>query len=225
MRLIPSNLLIQQCNSVQDVPTKTDGNTYVNSTSMSVTEDKHEHTVRLTVEGSSKPNCDHTVSVSIKDSCGKTYSHVLKIPASRDTDQKLPQPPLAQSTDLSSWEIAGVFDLDDAKSAPLVLTRKPPNWLWIHPDSRGDNWMGNDEDSLERPLTNDELLIKAHFDQTMARLSPSYIEDAYHRGLWLRRISRYAITGWESVECMKQFWELSDEWKNHYDSLVFDLAT
>ncbi|EHK96303.1 hypothetical protein M7I_8010 [Glarea lozoyensis 74030] len=115
-----------------------------------------------------------------------------------------------------------IENLDDAKSAPRVLTRKPPSWLWIHPDTRHSTWMGDHDDKPERPFTHDELLIKAHFDQTMAQLCPSYLEDAYHRGYWLRRLSRFAVLGLESAECINRFWTLSEEWDQYYQALELD---
>jgi hypothetical protein len=217
-----SNLLIQQRHNLKGHTTPTINNTRTESASVTVTEDKHKHSVRLAVEGPTTLGSSHTVDVSIEDSCGKTYSHVLKVPSSPDTGRELPQHTLTQSDHISSWDISGVLDLDDIKTAPRVLVRTPPSWLWIHPNTRHSGWMGDNDEPSQRQLPSDELLIKAQFDQTMARLSPTYIEDAYHRGYWLRRLSRFAITGFRSNECFKHLEVFSDEWSKHYDSLVLD---
>lgn len=78
----------------------------------------------------------------------------------------------------SRWEITGVLDWDDVLSVPLVLARKPPAWLWFDEEDRS-SWDGNNDVDVNRDLTHDELLIKAHLDRIMSRASPTYTEDTY----------------------------------------------
>ncbi|EPE30732.1 Protein kinase-like (PK-like) [Glarea lozoyensis ATCC 20868] len=233
----PSNMLISRRTPRED-KLPSDATTQHHSTTVTFgnsDNDCHKHAFQVTVDGPEGMVCDYTTQVVFEEFGGKTYSHKLRISDSKQLDAPILEPQDSLVTDpellgstfkhadsLPRWEMSGVIDLDDAKSAPRVLTRKPPSWLWIHPDTRHSTWMGDHDDKPERPFTHDELLIKAHFDQTMAQLCPSYLEDAYHRGYWLRRLSRFAVLGLESAECINRFWTLSEEWDQYYQALELD---
>ncbi|KAG9237381.1 hypothetical protein BJ875DRAFT_370148 [Amylocarpus encephaloides] len=117
---------------------------------------------------------------------------------------------------------AGIVDWDDVMSAPLVLTRKPPTWLWDDEDYRTSGWDGDCDTKLTRDLTQNEMVVKAHFDQVIARLAPTYIDDAYHRGLWLRRLARFAIYGFSDDRDIERYEAFVEEWDAYYQSLVLD---
>ncbi|CAG8949097.1 hypothetical protein HYFRA_00002226 [Hymenoscyphus fraxineus] len=127
--------------------------------------------------------------------------------------------PGSEQSQIPTWEISGVLDWDEAKSVPLVLSRKPPAWLWVSDEDREFSCERDRDRKLGRDMTDDELLIKARFDQEMMKRSPSYVQDTYGRGLWLRRMSRFAINGWVQGECFHRLDKLSEEWAEYYDSL------
>jgi hypothetical protein len=114
------------------------------------------------------------------------------------------------------WAITGVLDWDGAMSVPRVLTREPPTWLWGYEENNTWFWFNERERPAARELTNDELLIKAHFDQIMQRASPTYVDDAYCRGRWLRRLFHFALNGWDGTPDWKLYEEFMKEWKEYY---------
>ncbi|TVY80380.1 hypothetical protein LSUE1_G005032 [Lachnellula suecica] len=183
----------------------------------------HKHTVDMKIEGASGKDCKHTVSVSVSGDSGKTYRHTLEISDSNpSTNEEVPKKQPVQA-----WQISGVLDWDDALSAPLVLTRQPLSWLWLDEekdDDRNPEWDGDRDLPPERDLTHDELLIKAHFDQSMERLMPGYIEDTYHRGVWLRRLARLAIHGFLSSEDWKRYEKLLEDWTVYFKSTGLEHA-
>ncbi|CAG8981064.1 hypothetical protein HYALB_00008218 [Hymenoscyphus albidus] len=117
------------------------------------------------------------------------------------------------------WEITGVLDWDDAKSVPLVIARKPPSWIWFDEEIRTRQWTGDRDTKPERDLTDDELLIKAKFDQIMTKNSPSYMEDAYRRGPWLRRLAYFAFHGFKVAWDWDKQKKFVEQWNEFYESL------
>jgi hypothetical protein len=86
--------------------------------------------------------------------------------------------------------ISGVLDWDKAISVPGVIGRKAPVWLW-RPEV-----LVEDADTTEPiAFTNDQNLIKERFEVAMTASLPSFLDDAYHRGRWLRRIMTFALRG------------------------------
>lgn len=71
----------------------------------------------------------------------------------------------------------------------------------------------------KRKLTNNELLIKAHFDRTMAGLLPTYLDDAYTRGPWLRKLARFVHSGWNSTYDFKLYDDFIGEWAEYYGNM------
>lgn len=65
-------------------------------------------------------------------------------------------------------------------------------------------------------MTQDELTIKGHFDQIMVRASPSYIEDTYIRGPWLRRLARFALFGFTEYGCYERYDAFVEDWENYF---------
>jgi hypothetical protein len=125
-----------------------------------------------------------------------------------------------QTTTLDPWVITGVLDWDRILSVPLILARQPPLWLWCDEKYRSSAWSGNFDVPPARELTQDELLIKAHFDQIMARANPSFIEDAYHRGPWLRRLARFALFGFSEYGCFERYDAFVKEWEEHLSTIA-----
>lgn len=98
------------------------------------------------------------------------------------------------------WEISGVLNWDDLVSVPQVIARTQVSWLWMDDSTRTQDATENRDVPATRELTMDELLIKAYFDQVMSRLSPSYIEDAYGRGIWLRKLFHFLFAGFHDAQ-------------------------
>ena len=90
-----------------------------------------------------------------------------------------------------AWKIVGIIDWDNAVSVPRPLSRRPPEWIWDSDPQEFTGYLDNDHDPT--PIVSDErLALKAHFDTKAAEVLPHYMEDAYGRGRWLRRIWTYA---------------------------------
>lgn len=167
----------------------------------------HKHNVQVTFEHCTGGNCKHTVKVAVDDASGKTYQHTLEITDAQNSSNKSQNEITADGDKVvaksgekanaalklaAEWAITGVLDLDDVLSVPLVLARKPPAWLWFNEEER-NTWDGNNDANPYRDLTEDELLIKAHFDQSMARADRTYMEDpttvAFGLEHWLDSVS------------------------------------
>ncbi|TVY93238.1 hypothetical protein LAWI1_G002368 [Lachnellula willkommii] len=189
----------------------------------------HKHTVQVLIEDGSGRNCKHTVNCSVSDSFGKMYRHTLEITEEANLGdiqhQSIPtaaSAPAGQSSvqqQADKWEISGVIDWDDSLSVPVVLARNPYSWVWLDLDARRSDWDGNRNTPPNRDLTPDELLVKAHFDQTMERLTPGYIEDTYHRGVWLRRVAELAMHGVLENEDFRDGEKIVEDWRLYFTSL------
>ncbi|KAF7961266.1 hypothetical protein EAE96_000932 [Botrytis aclada] len=118
------------------------------------------------------------------------------------------------------WKVTGIIDWDDAMSVPRVITRVPRTWLWFDDYERSRFWNGDREIPPQRPLTEDELAIKNHFDQIMQQADPNYMNDTYFRGVWIRRLFGFAKTGFHDSQNFKDFHKYAKEWKNYFDSWV-----
>jgi len=199
-----------------------------------------KHTVDVRIEDPTGTTCNHKVQISVEDHTCRVYRHTIQINSENNSDHIMPdasnttealaddlklEKKIATSTpeptDLpfGEWVISGVLDWDDVLSVPLVLARKPPSWLWCDEDHRDLSWDGNRDTKPDRDLTEDELLIKAHFDQIMARNIPTYIEDAYHRGPWLRALARFAIEGFGDGVPWKRCEQFLEDWEEYYVAL------
>jgi len=141
-----------------------------------------------------------------------------------DLDQPSgPTTSFATNDSQGKWVVSGVLDWDDALSVPLVLARKPPSWLWLDEDNRGSNWVDDpDRDAKpERALTEDEKLIKGYFDEIMAEGSPSYNEDTYIRGPWLRALAEFAIYNFEDGIYWDKYDGFVKKWEEYYATRAF----
>ncbi|KAK6611990.1 hypothetical protein H4I96_01203 [Botrytis cinerea] len=118
------------------------------------------------------------------------------------------------------WKITGTIDWDDVMSVPRVITRIPRTWLWFDDDERTECWDGDRETPPERALTEDELAIKNHFDQIMQQADPTYMNDTYFRGVWIRRLFKITQTGFSTTSDFQRCDKLLKDWGNYYDGHV-----
>lgn len=110
-----------------------------------------------------------------------------------------------------SWTISGVIDWDDALALPRPLTRKPPAWLWDFDPDGFTGYLDNDHHPNE-DLPGEDLALKSYFDATAAAALPGYLEDAYGRGRWLRRIWTFARSGADSMWYIELIKQLPRDW-------------
>ncbi|KAI5263835.1 hypothetical protein E4T47_08915 [Aureobasidium subglaciale] len=141
------------------------------------------------------------------------------------------------SDSTESWRITGVIDWDHPNALPAVLTMMPPIWLWDASDDAElpeevqeyyDNdfdWMPLEyyqEENVQH-LNADGVRVKQRFEEAIVKKLYSsqygedarakYLDDAYGRGRWLRRIWRFATEGifvhpthWRRVEQLDREW-------------------
>ncbi|KAI4715377.1 hypothetical protein E4T48_08455 [Aureobasidium sp. EXF-10727] len=132
------------------------------------------------------------------------------------------------------WQITGVLDWDDALSVPTVLARKPPVWLWDFsddetlPSSVLAHYDG-DVDLLPNELYNEtstriskeDLQVKQFFETSIVEQlygdsslesREAYLDDAYGRGRWLRRLWRFARDGFSDSQHINRFREFDKAW-------------
>ncbi|KAG4424161.1 hypothetical protein IFR04_002715 [Cadophora malorum] len=191
----------------------------------------HKHTVQVKIGDGSGTCCKHKVEVTVEDNMGKKYLHTLEIKSSQETEDSGTQETasaLAKHSDLSQpptpphqrkWVVSGVLDWDDALSVPSVLAGYQYSWLWCDEEDRSSHWAYDRDTSPERLLTADQLLVKATFDQIVARACPNFIEDAYGRGIWLRRLARFGIYGFHDSEDFARYEQFVKDWQEYYVSL------
>ena len=110
-----------------------------------------------------------------------------------------------------SWTISGVIDWDDALALPRPLARKPPGWLWDFDPEGFTGYLDNDHHPNE-DLSDENLALKSYFDATAAAALPGYLEDAYGRGRWLRRIWTFARSGADNMWYVELIKQLPRDW-------------
>lgn len=113
------------------------------------------------------------------------------------------------------WKITGVLDWDDPLATPSVITQKPPVWMWDsrEVDDEGE-WLGDDVDARRaHDLSEDEKLLKEHFDTSIEKLIPGYTAGAYREGRWIRRLWRFAMDGFSSNEDVKRYDTFMEDWE------------
>ncbi|KAG4034743.1 hypothetical protein MFRU_002g00960 [Monilinia fructicola] len=123
-------------------------------------------------------------------------------------------------TTSSGWKVTGVIDWDGAKSIPRVLTRVPRNWLWFDEAERTYSWDGNRDCPPERALTEEELTIKRHFDRLMQQADPTYLNDTYFRGVWIRRLFRFAQSGIHNTADFVRYDKFVEDWETYFNGHI-----
>ncbi|KAF7902261.1 hypothetical protein EAF00_002164 [Botryotinia globosa] len=124
------------------------------------------------------------------------------------------------------WALIGILDWDGLLSAPFVMTRAPPVWLWIEENSRSSKWcegLGNNDIQPARELTMEELVLKSSFEQILQRSDQNYMADAYGRGVWIRRLVKFALEGFAQSSHYIMLKVLVLEWNAYYQSLDLDI--
>ncbi|TGO74627.1 hypothetical protein BELL_0267g00140 [Botrytis elliptica] len=126
-----------------------------------------------------------------------------------------------EKSESGKWEVSGVIDWDDVKSMPLVLTRAPRSWLWFYEErfEYGNNftypWDGDYDAPLELPLNEDVTIVKEYFDRMMQEADPTYMDDTYGRGLWIRRLARFARDGIYGTLHLRKCEKFIEDWNNY----------
>ncbi|KAG9530162.1 hypothetical protein KCU93_g2727, partial [Aureobasidium melanogenum] len=137
-------------------------------------------------------------------------------------------------------QITGILDWDDALIVPPILTRKPPVWLWDFsddetlPSSVLAKYFG-DMDLLPPELYHDtstrlskeDLQVKEFFESEITNKlygdsSPAnreaYLDDAYGRGRWLRRLWRFALDGFHDSQDIPRFEDFDKAWSEYRET-------
>ena len=86
-----------------------------------------------------------------------------------------------------AWKICGIIDWDGASALPRPLARRPPAWIWDFEPDMMTGYLDNDFHPNDQ-LSEEDAALKNYFDRKAAAILPDYVEDAYGRGRWLRRI-------------------------------------
>jgi len=138
-------------------------------------------------------------------------------------------------------EITGVLDWDDVLVVPSVLARKPPVWLWDYsedetlPSSVLANYDG-DVDLLPPELYNkasdrlseEDLNAKQFFEEATCNQlyggsgpasREAYLDDAYGRGRWFRRLWRFALDGFSDSQHIDRFKNFDKDWTEYKETL------
>jgi hypothetical protein len=143
--------------------------------------------------------------------------------------------------DTHNFEITGVLDWDDALSIPSILARKPPVWLWdfseddtlpssILADYDGDVDLLPPElySEASKRLSEENLQVKRFFETEISKhlygdSSPAsreaYLDDAYGRGRWLRRLWRFALDGFSDSRHVDRFKKFDKHWLEYREAL------
>ena len=110
-----------------------------------------------------------------------------------------------------TWRICGIIDWDEALALPRPLARKPPAWLWDFNPEGFTGYLDNDHHPNDN-LPDEDLALKSHFDGKAAAALPNYLEDAYGRGRWLRRIWTFARSGADNMWYIELIKQLPKDW-------------
>ena len=116
------------------------------------------------------------------------------------------------------YKVTALLDWDSVRSVPLVLARRPPAWLWLpkREMTSSQDWWDGDVDELE--LGPAEL--RTLFERKVAeRLGHLYLEDAFGKGRWIRRIWKFLLNGFDGSEDFKRFDRLEEEWNRYRESI------
>ncbi|KAH0257043.1 hypothetical protein KCU91_g16594, partial [Aureobasidium melanogenum] len=145
--------------------------------------------------------------------------------------------PSSDASETHRIHITGVLDWDDALSVPALLARKPPIWLWDRSDDEtlpssirarydGDSDLLpielysetggrlSEEDLQVKKFFESEITEKLYGDSSSASRE-AYLDDAYGRGRWLRRLWRFALDGFTDDQHIDRFYEFDKAWSEH----------
>ncbi|KAF7931139.1 uncharacterized protein EAE97_009348 [Botrytis byssoidea] len=120
-----------------------------------------------------------------------------------------------EKSESGQWEVSGVIDWDDVTSMPLVLTRAPRYWLWFYEECFeyasyfSHPWDGDYDAPVDLPHNKDVTIVKEYFDRIMQEADPTYMDDTYGRGHWIRRLIELARFGLDNPGILKDLISLS----------------
>ncbi|KAI9725370.1 MAG: hypothetical protein M1828_003220 [Chrysothrix sp. TS-e1954] len=113
-------------------------------------------------------------------------------------------------------KLTAVVDWDQTTAVHRVLARRPPHFLWEPLDDMLRGCWQEDSDFYSKeelyPEENVGYSVKAHFDYYMTKRSPSWKDEAYGRGRWLRRIAKLALSDLDSPTESKAFCWVHEQW-------------
>ena len=115
------------------------------------------------------------------------------------------------------YKVTGLLDWGSVLSVPLVLARKPPAWLWI-PESemtRGRGWWDEDADEVELGPAELRTLFEHKMEK---RVGSKYVEDAFGKGRWIRRVWRFLLHGFFLDEDYERYGRFVEEWNSYRES-------
>lgn len=124
----------------------------------------------------------------------------------------------------NNWEVTAVLDWDGVLSAPRVLTREPPVWLWHLGDESTQATLENGFE-VPRVLKIEEEIIKQHFEDCLLKAGidiEAYRADAYGHGRWVRRL--FSFLQLENAFLYNKDWEKYDLFINEWDSYCLEHA-
>lgn len=147
---------------------------------------------------------------------------------------------MVDKTESGSWHIQGMLDWEAALSLPSVLARGPPVWLWDRSDDdilpyrvkkyyHNGCWdylpLGLYQEQSLRFFSADDKKVKERFETVMIEKLYSqygekardvYLDHAYGRGRWLRRIWRFCYVGiWDIPLHLYRLSLIEKEWKEY----------
>lgn len=129
---------------------------------------------------------------------------------------------VARTSANNSWEVTALLDWDGVLSAPRVLTREPPVWLW---QPGNESPQANLESSIgvPRQLKTEEETIKKHFEDRLLQAGidiNAYRNDAYGHGRWVRRL--FSFLQLEHAFLYDKDWEKYELFINDWDSYCLE---
>ncbi|THV52705.1 hypothetical protein BGAL_0071g00130 [Botrytis galanthina] len=80
-------------------------------------------------------------------------------------------------------------------------------------------WDGDYDAPLDLPLNKDVTIVKEYFDRIMQEADPTYMNDTYGRGHWVRRLTRLARGGFNSSLDIRRFEKFIEDWDDYTGDL------
>ncbi|KAM0156116.1 hypothetical protein ACHAPG_005464 [Botrytis cinerea] len=80
-------------------------------------------------------------------------------------------------------------------------------------------WDGDYDAPPDLPLNKDATIVKECFDRIMQEADLTYMDDTYSRGLWIRRLARFARDGFRDCGEFERCDKFIQGWNNHIGDL------
>ncbi|KAH0282634.1 hypothetical protein M436DRAFT_67711 [Aureobasidium namibiae CBS 147.97] len=119
-------------------------------------------------------------------------------------------------------EVTGVLDWDDVFVVPSILARKPPVWLWDFSEDESLPslilaYYDGDVDLLPPELSLRPAIVCQRKTYSPASRE-AYLDDAYGRGRWLRRLWRFALDGFSDSQHIDRFKNFDEAWSEYKET-------